>query len=116
MAEIKEFEILQELVIELDTGIGQNASKTSRVIGNLECAIVFSDVPINLVINSVHGYNILSTSNKGVNYISPRHKTQEPKENLMGGLQLDKFHLNEELDIIIDGPTNSDVKIILRFS
>lgn len=116
MPPIENFEILQEFVVELNTKNGQEAAKMSKVSGNLECVIVFSDVPINLVINSVHGYNILSKTSKGTTYILPRHKTQEPKENLMGGLQLDKFYLNEELDIIIDGPANSDVKIILRFS
>ena len=100
--------------IELNTNNGQNAITTSVFIGILDCIIVQTEVPINLTINSSLGYNILTRTCKGIEYIAPRHKTQEPKENLLGGLQLDRFNLNEKLDIIISGQTNSDVKLIFR--
>ena len=116
MGEIDKFEILKETVIELNTSKGQNAAHTSQLMGKLECIIIKVENPTTVIINSTHGYNILTKRCNGIVYVLPRHKTQEPKENLLGGLQLDKFLINESLDILLDGQANTDIKIILRFS
>ena len=103
-----------DLIIQLNTRNGQNASITPLLKGKLNCIIIECSVPINLTINSKIGYNILTRQCKEIEYIAPRTKTQEPQENLMGFPQLDKFLLNEELDIIISGQSNIDVKLIFR--
>ncbi len=118
MAEdVEEFEETEDLFIELSTENGQNATVTNnKLIGELDCIIVDCNVPINLTINSRLGYNILTKTCKEIEYIAPRTKTQEPKENLMGFPLHDKFKLNEKLDIIIQGQSNSDVKLTFRLS
>lgn len=100
--------------VDLNTLNGQNAITTSVFTGKLDAIIILCDVPINITINSELGYNILTRTCKGTEYIQPRHKVQEPKENLMGGLQLDRFNLDEKLDIIVSGQTNTDIKLIFR--
>ena len=106
-----------DLVIELNTGNGQASTVTNiKLIGKLNCVIIECEVPINLIINSSLGYNILTRTCKETEYIAPRTKTQEPKENLIGFPLHDKFLLNETLDIIISGQANTDVKLIFRLS
>ena len=114
MGDIEDFEQI-ELTFDLNTGAGQNAIITDKIIGKLDCVIVKCDVPVDVIIDSTIGYNILKRACKKTEYILPRHKVQEPVENLMGGLQLDRFNLNETLDIMIMGPANTDIKLIFRF-
>ena len=116
LGEIEEFEEV-DLMIELNTGNGQNAVVTNnKLMGKLDCIIIECNVPINLTINSSFGYNILTKTCKETEYVAPRTKTQEPSENLMGFPLHDKFNLNEKLDIIISGQANSEVRLIFRVS
>lgn len=117
MAEDVEIKETDDLIIELNTQNGQNATVTNnKLTGRLDCIIVDCNIPINLTINSTIGYNILTKTCKETEYIAPRTKTQEPQENLMGFPLHDKFLLNETLDIIISGQANTDVKLIFRLS
>lgn len=116
-AEIEEFEEI-DLIIELNTENGQNATVTNNKLrGELDCIIIESMNDVSIVVNSQLGYNILTKfCKKGTRYIAPRAKTQYNQDELAGFPQQSKFNLNEKLDIIIQGQTNTDVKLIFRFS
>lgn len=100
---------------ELSTMDGQNSIDTRKITGKLDCIIIDCNETVEVIVQSSLGYNILTRTCMGVEYIAPRHKVQEPKDNLIGGLQLDKFNLDENLTIIVSGQVDTDIKFIFRF-
>jgi len=108
-------EIKDSLVLDIPTGNGQNSVGTPKLNGKLNCIIIQTDSKIDVTIKSELGYPILLKTIDGIEYIAPRTKTQPARqEQVMNMNQLDRFCLNESLDVIVSGQANSSVKLIFR--
>lgn len=102
-----------ELNINLVTG---QDFTTNVVKGKLSGLIIDSEEKVSITIESEIGYLIYHNSqHKGVEYYAPRALLQGAKSNIIVNDQFDNFKLNERLNILVNGPANEKVKIILRF-
>jgi len=105
----------KELKIKFNTENGQADFRTPFIEGELNSLIITSKTNVSITIMSSLGYLIFHTSeHKGTEYYAPRTVMQGPKSRLIVKDQFTKFKLNEELDILVSGPTNTDVSLILR--
>ena len=100
-----------EYVLTLITGEDFNQA----IKGNLNSIIVDSDEPISITIESSLGYLIFHNSqHHGIRYYAPRAVMQGSIEHIAVADQFDKFKLNEDIFIRVSGPTNTEVKVIIR--
>lgn len=103
----------QGLIIDLITG---QDFTTDILQGKLSSLIIDSDVEVSVTIHSELGYLIYHNSqHKGVHYYAPRAVLQGPITNIMVMDQFEKFLIIERLNILVNGPTNENVRLILRF-
>jgi len=94
---------------------GQEFITTDVITGNLNSIIIESPDKVDIIITSEHGYPILkSLQFQGIKCFAPRNRTTSSEEHIMDVNQFDKFLLNERIEIIITGPKNSTVRMILR--
>ena len=94
----------------------QEAFLVDTIKGDLKCIIIDSVDKVSITIMSELGYSILYVpEHQGVKYYSPRSTLRGPEERLEVKDQFDKFCLNEELEIIINGPINSEVTFMFRY-
>lgn len=102
--------------IKVNTGIGQVALETGTITGKLQAIIVSSNIPVSVTISSKLGYLVFHHSScLGVNYYAPRAVMQGAEQRLINTDQFDEFVLDEGLDIVISGPANEEVELILRY-
>jgi len=102
----REYNILMTTGEDFNTGI---------IDGYLDCLIIDSVDKVSVTVESSLGYLIFHNSqHSGVNYYAPRALLQGDISKLAVQDQFDKFKLNEALNIRVSGPTNAEVKIILR--
>jgi len=89
--------------------------ETNIINGHLDGLIIDSDEQVSVTITSELGYLIFhSAQHKGINYYAPRALLQGAISNIIVQDQFEKFNLNERLNIRVSGPTDTNVKIILR--
>jgi len=102
----------KEYEITLTTGTDINIDNVS---GKLNSIIIDSKETISITIESSLGYLIFHNSQHvGARYYAPRAVLQGSQENIVVQDQFDKFKLNESLNILVHGPTNAEVNIIIR--
>lgn len=105
----KEFKI--NFVIES----GTEMFEIDHVEGKLNAIIIDSREKISFSIWSKMGYLIYHTSEHiGIEYYAPRVVLRGQKLIHFDLDMYDKFKLNEPLEIRIDGPKGSEVRVILR--
>lgn len=111
----KEKEI-QDIAIELNTGeLGAVQFTTDKLKGCLYSFILSSPRIINFKIESELGYPIFhSKEYEGTTYILPRTEAWDEDSHRLS-FSAEEFLLNESLIITIQGPSNTDVKILFRF-
>ena len=104
-----------ETKIKFNTEEGQANIITDVVKGKLNSVILISQDKIASAIFSELGYEIFNKSEHlGTKYYAPRAVLQGTRSHLTVDDQFDKFHLNERLEVIVSGPKNSEVTLILR--
>ena len=100
-----------EYVLTLGTGEDFN----QLLKGSLNSLIIDSEDPISITVESSLGYLIFHNSqHHGIRYYAPRAVLQGCIEHIAVKDQFDKFKLNEEVFIRVTGPTNAEVKVIIR--
>lgn len=101
--------------IKFNTEDGQESVTTEVISGKLYSIIIQSSVPVEVIMYSELGYPILHTkSHIGVEYYAPRCVVRAPIIDMRQSDQFDEFYLDERLDVIVRGPKNAEVVIILR--
>ena len=89
---------------------------TNKIIGKLDAIILFSDKKCNIKICFDGLTDIIvykDMEHEGLRYIPVRLQTITPKaELLLSGSA--KFTLNNALEIIVEGPNNTNVGVTLR--
>lgn len=106
-----------EINVSINTGNGQSDFETDNVDGYLKGLIISSNNPsmVSVTIWSELGYLIFHDSDHtGVGYYAPRAILQGPTKNQIVQDQFDEFKLNEKLRIIVTGPANTEIDLILR--
>ena len=89
--------------------------ETRLIDGKLNGLIIDSKVEVSVTIESSLGYLIFhNAQHYGARYYAPRAVMQGSIEHIAVKDQFDKFKLNEEVYIRVSGPTNAQVKIIIR--
>ena len=105
----------KELKINFKIESGTETFETPIIEGKLNSVIVDSDNKISFSLCSKMGYLIYHTSEHvGIEYYAPRVVVRGQKLIHFDTDQFDKFKLNEPIDIRVDGPKNTEIKIILR--
>ena len=101
---------------EYTIGLNSNSDfDTELISGYLNSLVIDSNEIVSVTITSNLGYVIFHTSqHSGVEYYAPRAILRGAISNIIVQDQFDKFKLNESLNIRVNGPTNAEVKIILR--
>jgi len=100
-----------EYILTLNTGEDFN----QKIKGNLNSLIIDSQEHVSVTIESSLGYLIFhNAQHYGIRYYAPRAVMQGSIEHIAVKDQFDKFKLNEEIYIRVSGPTNAQVKIIIR--
>lgn len=108
-------ELKKEFRITFNIESGTETFETPRVIGKLNAIIIDSTEKISFTIWSKMGYLIYHTSEHiGVEYYAPRTVLRGQRLIHFDTDQFDKFKLDESLDIKIDGPKNSEVRVTIR--
>ena len=117
---IENINTIDEVAIELTTGeVGMATYITEKINGILECIIIETSAPINLLISSadIDGLIIFNTKNSaidGVKYLSlSTYATTKQFEQV--GYSSEKWVLNDKLRIEIVGAPNAEVKIKIRY-
>ena len=106
-----------EHILKLNTGDGQVDIPTKMIKGKLDCIIIHSHEKIEIIVESDIGYFIFHVvEHIGTKYYAPRAVMQGVKRELIVKDMFTKFNLNETLSIIVRGPKNTEVDIIIRFS
>ena len=107
---------LSDLKITINTESGFETIETPIIKGKLVSLIIDSIEFMSITIDSELGYPIFhNAQHKGINYYAVRSVLQGVESRLMVKDQFDKFSLNESLDIRVNGPSNAEVTIILRY-
>ena len=106
---------MSEFIVEANTGQGNVIIETGKIEGLLDALIIDSIEALDLIIRSSLGYDIFHTaSHVGIKYYAPRATKMGTTRKLIVSDQFERFNLNEELEIIVNGPRDADFKIILR--
>lgn len=88
---------------------------TDKINGFLNAIIIDSNNNVDLIIESSLGYLVMKDKAiMGAHYICPRQRTQCPEKSLFDYPEHDKFMLNEELIITVNGPKNTTVHLTFR--
>tara|TARA_R110000824_G_scaffold186081_2_gene367355 strand:- start:1523 stop:1846 length:324 start_codon:yes stop_codon:yes gene_type:complete len=104
-----------ETKVKFNTEEGQIIWKSDIIEGKLDSIIVMSDDKIGFFVMSELGYEILTVSEHiGSKYYAPRATMMGTKRNLIVDDQFDEFNLNEKIEIMINGPKNKEVTLIIR--
>ena len=106
---------MAQIDLIIPTGDGTAFFETRKITGKLNCIIVDSKESISFNIDSELGYEIYhSNGHLGAEYYVPR-AIQEGQKRIHFDIDTyDKFKLNEKLLIRVDGPKNTEVKMIIR--
>ena len=94
---------------------GTEVFDTDFIEGHLDSLIIDSSQEVSVTINSKMGYPVFHTAqHKGIKYYAPRAVLQGWESRLIVKDQFEKFLLNEPLEIMVAGPKDTEVTIILR--
>jgi len=105
---------MQELPIDftLENGI---ATYNQFIEGKLDSIIVISTNKCSVTLQSQYGYTLFHTSeHEGSKYYAPRAVLQKSQAHLTTQAQFDKFSVNEELELTVQGQ-DKEMQVILRF-
>lgn len=87
-----------------------------EIIGKLNCIIVDSDNKISFSIYSSLGYHIYHNKEHiGTYYYAPRAILEGQRRIHFDTDSYDKFYLDESIDIIVDGPKDTEITFIVRY-
>jgi hypothetical protein len=106
----------QDLKVTINIESGFEEVKTPLIKGKLCALIIDSMNNVSVTIDSELGYPIFhNAQHHGVKYYAVRSMVQGWESRLAVYDQFDKFVLNENLNIRVSGPRDSEVNIILRY-
>ena len=104
-----------ELKILINLETGHETFTTEQIKGKLNSIIVDSEDKVEIIIESQLGYMILHRhEHMGIEYYCPRARTTASEWKLTDYPDFEEYLLNEPLNIIVIGPKNKQVKIIIR--
>ena len=107
---------MSEIVLKINTELGQNTFSIEKIEAKLDSIIVRSPEKVEIIIESDLEYLIYQQKEFiGTKYIPIRAQGKFPIQNLIDTPSYEKFNLNERLIITVIGPKNVDIDIILRF-
>ena len=105
-----------EMKVQLTTSSeGHSAITTTTIKGKLDCMIIETNKPVDILIESSLGYTIYKELQvEGVHYISPRNTISIVDGDPRDILTFDKFNLNESIKIDVSAQ-DAIVDITLRW-
>ena len=116
----EEKDSIQEVIIDLNLNeAGVTTYITDRINGILECILVETDKPINMMISSADtdGMFLFDTKNNSINgfkYLSLTTYATTKQFELVG-YSAEKWVLNDRLRFEIIGPSETTIKIKVRY-
>lgn len=115
-------DVIREEIVDLFTGGTNGANATTRIInGFLEGIIIATSKPIQVLITLAEASEIVLYDNvdfKGTQYLPLRTPAREEGDgaDLRFNFAPEKWALNNQLKIEIKGATNTETKVIVRYS
>ena len=103
-----------DVKLNLNTQIGRRIIRTRKLKGKLKAIIISTNYQIDFELDSELGYNLIKVADtKGVKYIPLVTGLIDNEYHLTP--QWGNYYIDERLLIKINGGSNQDIQIILRF-
>lgn len=104
-----------EVSYTLVTSKGKESVMTEKLIGKLDSVIIEAETTVELFVESEIGYSLFHGHRIiGPHYLPLRIKPVD-KQNHASNYQLEKYYLNEKLNLMVIGTPGKRVKITFRF-